>query len=303
MNSAEYTYEMFITGVSMNDIPQAIYSRTVFGRGLPQASVLRENPDVTAVLNEVIRKESIVCSDHYLASNPNDDDNRKAALRKIFRSGWLHTEMRADIDGILYTFASPLHRRCIDWQLNGSPLESRIIEPNLFEFALAIIQRLSRQGLEKRETGPKAQSIPEAQFQDEFYSASSKHANGSVSFPEFGMKNGRIDFFIRLKKWGVELLRDGNRLVQHARRFTEGEYGKWIEKGWMSDYIIIDFRTQRPRIAHRGLLLVDHSVLYTNLWVDVDKLIYVVSIDDWNTIEVLDNEGRVICQYSLLNNS
>ena len=67
------------------------------------------------------------------------------------------------------------------------------------------------------EVEPKAQTIPEAQFQDEFYSASSKQAHGSVSFPEFGTKNGRIDFFIRSKKWGVELLRDGNRLSQHAR--------------------------------------------------------------------------------------
>jgi hypothetical protein len=257
VKSAEYTYEMFITGVSMADIPQAIYKGTVFGRGLPQANVLRENLDVTAVMSEVIRKESIVCPEDYLASNPDNDDNRRAALRMIFRSGWLHTEARADIDGILYTFASPLHRRCINWKLNGLPLESRIIEPNPLEFSLAVIQRFSRQSLEKREIGPKAQSIPEAQFQDEFYSASSKHANGSVSFPEFGTKNGRIDFFIRSKKWGVELLRDGNRLGQHARRFTEGEYGKWVEKGWMSDYIIIDFRTHPPKIVHRGKPLVD----------------------------------------------
>jgi len=147
----------------------------------------------------------------------------------------------------------------IDWKLNGSPLESRIIQPNLFEFSLAVMQRISRQSLEKCF---KAQSIPEAQFQDEFYSASSQHANGSVSFPEFGTKNGRIDFFIRSKKWGIELLCDGNRLGQHARRFTEGEYGKWIEKGWMSDYIIIDFRTRHPRIVHRGKLLVVVCILY-----------------------------------------
>ena len=44
-------------------------------------------------------------------------------------------------------------------------------------------------------------------------------------------------------------------------------------------------------------------VSYTNLLVDVDKLIYVVSVDDWNAIEVLDNEGRAIGRYSLLNNS
>ena len=246
----------------MTDISQAIYRGTVFGRGLPQGHVLHETPDIMAIMNEVIRKESIVFPDNYLASDPQNDDTRKVALRKIFRSGWLHTEMRADIDGILYTFASPLHRWCIDWKLNGSPLESRIIKPNLFEFALAIIQRFSLQSLEKREIGLKAQSIPEAQFQDEFYSSSARHSKGSLSFPEFGMKNGRIDFFIRSKKWGVELLCNGNRLSQHARRFTEGEYGEWIKKGWMTDYIIIDFHTRSPRIVHRGKIPVDTYIIY-----------------------------------------
>ncbi len=264
MKSAKYTYDMFIAGVPMTYIFQSVYRTTVFARGLPDAdSDLRDNPNITALLREVVSKECIICPDKYLTSDPKNDDNRKAALRKIFRSGWFHTEIRADIRGVLYTFASPLHRRCIDWMVNGLPLDSRITESNLLDFALAVIKRFSRQSLEKREIGPKAQSIPEAQFQDEFYSASSKHANGSVSFPEFGTKSGRIDFFIRSKKWGVELLRDGNRLYQHARRFTKGEYGKWIEKGWMSDYIIIDFRTQHPRIGHhRGKLLVDVCIVY-----------------------------------------
>ena len=263
MKSAEYTYEMFITGVSMTDIPQAIYRGTVFGRGLPDPVMdLVNQPNITTVFKEAIRSECIVCPDKYLASDPKNDDNRQVALRKIFRSGWFHTEIRADIHGVLYTFASPLHRRCIDWMVNGLPLESGITESNLLEFALAVIKRFSRQSLKKCEIGLKAQFIPEAQFQDEFYSASSKHSKGSVSFPEFGTTNGRIDFFIRSKRWGVELLRDGNRLSQHARRFTEGEYGKWIKKGWMSDYIIIDFRTRCPRIVHRGQILVDTCIVY-----------------------------------------
>jgi len=51
------------------------------------------------------------------------------------------------------------------------------------------------------------QSVPEAQFQDEFYHACAAYMNNSVvSFPEFGMRCGRIDFFIPSKKWGIELL-------------------------------------------------------------------------------------------------
>jgi len=251
-------------------------------------------------MSEVIRKEYVICSEDYLASKPKDDDKRKAALRKIFCAGWLHTEIRADIDGILYTFASPLHSWCIDWKLSRLPWESRIVELNLSEFALAVIQRFSRQSLEKREIGPKAQSIPEAQFQDEFYSASSKHANGSVSSLEFGTKNGRIDFFIRSKKWSVEFLRDRNWLGQHARRFTKGEYG--LRRDGCLTISLLIFVPGIPRsFVEVSFLLM--PVSYTNLWVDVDKLIYVVSVDDWDTIEVLDNKGGVIHQYSLLNNS
>ena len=166
----------------------------------------------------------------------------------IFQNGLLHTEFRNDVRGVLYTFASPLHMRCIDWMLNGLPSESRITEGDLFGFATAVIKKFSRQSLHKREIGSVPQFIPEAQFQDEFYLASSNHARGAVSFPEFGTKSGRIDFFIQSKKWGIELLRDGNRLGQHVQRFTEGEYGRWIKEKLMDDYIILDFRTTRPKV-------------------------------------------------------
>ena len=32
---------------------------------------------------------------------------------------------------------------------------------------------------------------------------------------------GRIDFFIPIMKWGIEITQDGNRLLDHAARFTD----------------------------------------------------------------------------------
>ena len=119
MKSAEYTYEMFITGVSMADIPQAIYRGTVFGRGLPQGHVLRETPDITAIMNEVIRKESIVCADNYLASDPKNDDTRQAALRKIFRSGCCIQKS----ERISMEYCTRLHPRSIGGVLTGSLMD------------------------------------------------------------------------------------------------------------------------------------------------------------------------------------
>jgi len=147
--------------------------------------------------------------------------------------------------------------------INGAPKESKITESNVTEFSLAVIGNFSHQSLSyQRLLGSTEQSTPEAQFQDEFYRASFKHANGcAVSFPECGTRKGRIDFFIESKKWGVELLRNGDRLAQHVKRFTKGEYGRWITKGWMSDYIIIDFRTKRPK-TYEGKLVVELCIIY-----------------------------------------
>jgi len=123
--------------------------------------------------------------------------HQQKSLRKIFLAGWLHTEIVADI-GVVYTFSSPLHRRCIDWMINGSPKEFKITDPNVTEFALAVMENFSHQSLSyQRILGPNEQSTAEAQFQDEFYRASFKHTNGcAVSFPECGMRKGRIVFFI-----------------------------------------------------------------------------------------------------------
>jgi hypothetical protein len=48
------------------------------------------------------------------------------------------------------------------------------------------------------------------------------------------------------------LLRDGSRLLAHANQFTNGEYGKQIESGEMTEYIILDFRSKKPQRRHDG---------------------------------------------------
>ena len=107
-----------------------------------------------------LETKCIICLDNYLASNPKDDDDRRAALRGVFRAGWLHTDIRADISMVCCTRLHPCSTGdvltgCLtDCQWSpGSP--SRTCQ----EFALAVIS----------EIGPKAQ------FQDEFLSASTKH--------------------------------------------------------------------------------------------------------------------------------
>ena len=51
---------------------------------------------------------------------------------------------------------------------------------------------------------------------------------------------GRIDFFIPVVKWGIEITRDGNRLSEHNSRFEDlGAYA--MERGFI--HILLDCRT------------------------------------------------------------
>jgi len=65
--------------------------------------------------------------------------------------------------------------------------------------------------------------------------------------------------------WGVELLREGSRMREHAERFERGEYSKIPLKAWA----IIDFR-QFPKKA---------ITLHPHFW-------YALYADNFNTITV-----------------
>ena len=244
-----YTYDDFITSVDMIDLLKALSSSSVFGRGLPSTTYL-QNASFAKVFREVIQTGGVVVPEvlDQLGEVPG-----KTALRKCFEFGWLYNEAIGPTE-VLYTFPSPLHMRYIQLRLLGNLDGGIISENNIVAFVIAVIRKFIPLNLSARRTfGATIQSTPEAQFQDEFYRACISHTNNCVlSFPEFGNKRGRIDFLIPMKKWGIELLRNGDRLNAHATRFTTGEYGQWISDHKINDYAIVDFRTTLPRSNHKG---------------------------------------------------
>jgi hypothetical protein len=157
------------------------------------------------------------------------------------------------------------HLNCINYIRNGSC--NLIKDPDLQTFVIEVIKRFSPQNLQERgDLSTKPQRIPEAQFQQEFYRACCVYTGGCVTtFPECGPSKGRIDFFIRSKRWGVELLRDGVRLRDHNSRFTTGEYGTWVQNGNMNDYILVDFRSKKPNQARSGkqIITARETIIYT----------------------------------------
>jgi len=81
----------------------------------------------------------------------------------------------------------------------------------------------------------------------------------------------------------VELLRDGVKLRAHNSRFTTGEYGTWLQNGNMKDYILIDFCSKKP--TRQAIS---------------DHLIYVVSTNNWESLEIYNHKLENIKSFNLL---
>jgi hypothetical protein len=98
----------------------------------------------------------------------------------------------------------------------------------------------------------------EDQYQKEFYRCLFTILDGHFEVsPEFvikaGIKGGTIDFLVAQKKWGLELLRDRDRLVEHMKRFERGgQYFSMIESGEMEQYVVLDFTVTQPTKLRPG---------------------------------------------------
>ena len=174
---------------------------------------------------------------------------------KCHRHGWIHATLIPE--GVRYALPSPLHEACVSWKLE--PRNDMPRFASLVELSLEVISRFRLPAL--RRVGSASTHPPEAQYQDEFYHSLSSATFGNVRIsPEYASAQGarvagRIDFFIPIVKWGIEITRDGDRLLEHAARFTEaGAYGAWLESQDMNEYILLDFRTKSLRDQHPSMI-------------------------------------------------
>ena len=218
---------------------------TVFTRGLPEDHQLR-NPATARVFSAVISQGVVTESDF---TSPADGD----ALQQCFRNGWLHTDKLpiGQPGEFGFFFTSPLHRWYVEWKLFDTLPAIPFEAVDILKFVVDVVSKFSPHLLSaKRRIGPGGiWRPPEAQYQDEFYRGCHRCSNGSlVTFPEFGTAKGRVDFYIPSKQWGVELLRDGDRLSQHCGQFSKS--GTYTTTLPLSDYIILDCRTTRPTLPH-----------------------------------------------------
>ena len=224
-------------------------SSCIFRRGLPPIEALQAS---STVFSAVLRTNAVTEADFRTTLE-------KTELQCCFRNGWLHADKFSVTNSQVdtgYFFPSSLHHWYVEWKLWGRVSqeqfqEARFEANTLLELVIDAIRLFSPRLLSaERRLGPGCiQRPPEAQYQDKIYRCCHALSEGSmVAFPEFGTAKGLVDFYIPAKGWGIELLRDGNRLANHWGRFSqEGSYRTTI---FLTDYIIVDCRTTRPMEEH-----------------------------------------------------
>lgn len=138
----------------------------------------------------------------------------------------------------------------------------------------AVIRKFSQKNLvstvRARQTPAAFLRPPEAQFQNEWYRAFHSLLGHGVGISSEWSRggDGRIDFRITEPAWGVELLRDGDRLGHHCGRFEKnGIYYDWISRGLIKDWLILDCRHTAPK---------KYSMISANLTLNPQKLTLVI---------------------------
>lgn len=224
-------------------------------RGLPREQTIQE-VEIARVFSNVLRNGAITVDPELTI----EDDG----LRRCFHSGWLHADKVSTDEGekTAYIFSSPLHRWFVEWKLCNKIPRISFETSSILQLVLDVIAKFSPRLLSaEQRIGPGCiQRPPEAQYQDEFYRSCHAISDGSLmTFPEFSTGKGRVDFYIPSRPWGVELLRDGDRLNQHHGRFSDsGSYGTTLA---LEDYIVLDCRNTVPRYLHHGMCITCPSIL------------------------------------------
>ena len=150
--------------------------------------------------------------------------------------------------------------------------------------------------------------IPEAAFQDELYCALSYELQNLPVLSEYAhTKDGRVDFYIFDKKWGIEVLQCGSKteIAEHAARFATG--GKYREWNIFEDYVILNFcskSTVRTMEVEGNVspVIRDDLVLIANLKPDVEiqSNILQIAVDpNEYTAEVYTYDKRLQATLSL----
>ncbi|KAJ5908689.1 hypothetical protein N7495_001371 [Penicillium taxi] len=234
-------------------------------------------------------------------------DMKDPGISTCYKIGWIHTEaLDSSSSHIICVLPTNLHAMYIEFELADRHFQFPCERfPDIASLAEATIRSFSRRNLQatsqSSRTGPGAIKRPlEATYQDEFYRAIHHVLGYSADITSEWSPDGlgRIDFRLGSMRWGFELLREGDRLTEHCQRFVvNGSYSKWITNDLLRDWLIIDFRTSRPK-PYISKYLQDTPTLAEIAHTSIDqsntRLWHVLFVDNFSEAEILDQDNNTI---------
>ncbi|KAL3433467.1 hypothetical protein BDV09DRAFT_196699 [Aspergillus tetrazonus] len=250
-----------------------------FARGLHPSRIIQQ-PGPASVL-----KKAIACAE------------LKKDLAYIWANGWLHAE-KSDND-IHFVFASQIHRWYCQCLFSEGHIDTELEYDSPLQLALDAIRGFQPRQLSDAPRFLTGNISPlEDQYQKEFYRCLFPLLDGHVIMsPEYvikaGTNGGTIDFLVAQKKWGLELLRDRDRISQHMARFEPGgQYFIMIQNGEMEQYAVLDFTDKLPqkfRPEFRGNL---YHVVFSENFRKV-KVIDASDLSEVDSVVLMENANPI----------
>ncbi|KAL5365252.1 hypothetical protein BJX96DRAFT_8757 [Aspergillus floccosus] len=278
-----------ITDVVFKDpvwlLQQLRYSR--FARGLPTGNVL-QNPTVAKVL-----KRAVLSTDGLMKSSFSINSAEAEALHFVWAQGWLLAQSAGN--DTRYIFPTAVHQwycSCVYAPIYGNTKTLACGSP--LALVRDVVRRFNPCQLSMPQRSMDCDIPPlEDHYSKEFYRCIDEVLKGRlVVSPEFmvncGTQAGSLDFFIPDMAWGIELVRNNDRIPEHLARFEpKGQYHRLVEQRNMEEWIVLNFTTKRPskrRTEYDG------------------RLYHLVFTDDFKSVEILDANLEQESSFYLLEN-
>ena len=147
-------------------------------------------------------------------------------------------------DSSFYGLPSPLHRQI--WSYKLIPLKGYKYPGDILALTKDTVAKFRPYQLSRSDQRAETdkRDPPEAQYSHEWYRSLHEVTGGNVVIsPEYAWS---FDFYIPSMKWGIELLRDGDKPREHNNRFLTGAYSDLVISGAIVDYALLDFRHTLP---------------------------------------------------------
>jgi hypothetical protein len=112
-----------------------------------------------------------------------------------------------------------------------------------------------------------------------------------------------VDFMISSRKWGIEILRDSDKIDEHLERFRPGgRYWKCIDNHDMEDWVVLNIGIVKPSKKRSTCL---YLFLYvgslSNRSIDEPRLFHVLLVEEYREAIILDSQLDEVKRYAILN--